>query len=207
MHQSSKFWDKIADKYAKQPVSDEASYQHKLSKSQEYFKPEMEVLEFGCGTGSTAIAHSPFVKHIHAIDISANMLKIAQSKAQFANITNINFEHTTIKELTVKEASYDAVLGLSILHLLEDKEKAIEKIYQLIKPGGVFISSTVCLGDRKNFLKYLLPIGTFLGLIPLVKVFTINALASSLEKEGFEIDYQWQAEKSDSVFIVAKKKN
>ena len=59
MNQSVKFWDKIADKYSKQPIVDEASYQKKLQITQEYFKPDMEVLEFGCGTGSTAIIHAP----------------------------------------------------------------------------------------------------------------------------------------------------
>jgi ubiquinone/menaquinone biosynthesis C-methylase UbiE len=42
----------------------------------------MEVLEFGCGTESTAIAHAPYVKHIQALDISSKMIDIAQGKAQ-----------------------------------------------------------------------------------------------------------------------------
>ena len=62
MSQSVKFWDKIADKYSKQPIADEASYQKKLNITQDYFKPDMKVLEFGCGTGSTAIIHSPYKK-------------------------------------------------------------------------------------------------------------------------------------------------
>lgn len=41
MNQSVKFWDKIADKYSKQPIVDEASYQKKLQITQEYFKPDM----------------------------------------------------------------------------------------------------------------------------------------------------------------------
>ena len=66
----SRFWDRIAKKYARTPVADEAAYQKKLDITHGYFRPDMRVLEFGCGTGSTAIAHAPFVKHIHAIDIS-----------------------------------------------------------------------------------------------------------------------------------------
>ncbi len=31
----------------------------------------------GCGTGTTALIHAPFVKHITGIDISPNMLEIA----------------------------------------------------------------------------------------------------------------------------------
>ena len=83
MNQSTKFWDKIAERYSKQPIADEAAYQKKLQVTREYFQPDMEIVEFGCGTGSTAITHAPYVKHIHAIDISSKMIEIAQGKAVF----------------------------------------------------------------------------------------------------------------------------
>ncbi len=82
MTTSSKFWDKIAEKYSKQPIADEASYQKKLEVTRGYLQPEMEVLEFGCGTGSTALIHAPYVKHIRAIDISSKMIAIAKAKAE-----------------------------------------------------------------------------------------------------------------------------
>ena len=66
MNRESKFWDKIADRYSKSPVADEESYQRKLQVTREYLRPDMKVLEFGCGTGSTAITHAPFVNHIQA---------------------------------------------------------------------------------------------------------------------------------------------
>lgn len=59
MPQPSKFWDKMAERYSKRPVSDEAAYQKKLQITQEHLHPHMELLEFGCGTGSTAITHAP----------------------------------------------------------------------------------------------------------------------------------------------------
>ena len=70
MAPSAKFWDKIAKKYAKQPVADVPSYEKKLEITRGYLSPETQVLEFGCGTGSTAISHAPFVRHIRAIDHS-----------------------------------------------------------------------------------------------------------------------------------------
>ena len=77
MAEQTKFWDKIADRYAKQPIADEAAYQKKLQVTRDYFRSDMEVLEIGCGTGSTAILHAPYVKHIRAIDFSTNMLAMA----------------------------------------------------------------------------------------------------------------------------------
>jgi len=205
MDQSTKFWDKIADRYAKQPIADEAAYQKKLQVTREYFQPDMEVLEFGCGTGSTAIIHAPYVKHIRAIDVSSKMIEIAQGKAQAENIKNITFEQLTIDELTVPDETLDAVLGLSILHLLENKEQVITKVYKILKPGGIFVTSTACLGDTMKWFKIIAPMGKLFGLMPLVKVFTVKQLEDSLTNAGFAIDYQWQPDKGKAVFIVAKK--
>lgn len=205
MDQSAKFWDKIAERYSKRPVADQAAYQKKLQVTLEYFRPDMDVLEIGCGTGSTAIAHAPFVKQIHAIDISSKMLEIAKGKADADNVENVTFEQSTIEQLGVAGNSLDAVLGMSILHLLDDKEEAIAKVHEILKSGGIFITSTPCLGDTMKFFKFIVPIGKFFGLMPLVKVFTTQELKDSLTNAGFEIDYQWQSGKGKAVFIVAKK--
>ncbi|MGB5636779.1 MAG: methyltransferase domain-containing protein [Waterburya sp.] len=213
MNYSAKFWNKIAEGYSRQPIADEAAYQKKLQVTQEYFKPEMEVLEFGCGTGGTAIIHAPYVKHIRAIDFSSEMIKIAQGKAEAQNINNVTFEQLTIEELTVADESFDVVLGLGILHLLENKKEVIAKVYKMLKPGGVLITSTACLGDTMKWFKVIAPIGRFLRLIPLVKVFTSKELENILSDAGFTIDYHWQPNKSTrkgvftlkGVFIVAKK--
>lgn len=205
MGSSPRFWDRIAKRYSKTPVADEASYQKKLQITRSYLRPDMEVLEFGCGTGSTAINHSPYVGNIHAIDISSKMIEIAQEKADEGNVSNVTFEQSTIEGVSVPDQSLDAVLGLSILHLLEDKEGAIEKVHRMLKPGGVFVTSTTCLGDSLKFFKLIAPVGKMFGLMPLLKVFTTRELVASLTDAGFEIDHQWQPGKGKAVFIVAKK--
>ncbi|MGD1850836.1 MAG: class I SAM-dependent methyltransferase [Cyanophyceae cyanobacterium] len=208
MAQSSGFWDKIAEKYSKEAIADEASYEKKLSVTREYFKPEMEVLEIGCGTGSTALLHAPYVKHIRAIDFSEKMIAIAQGKAADQNIENVTFEQSTIDDLDEANQSLDMVLGLSVLHLLKDKEGAIAKVYKMLQPGGLFVSSTACLGDSMPWFKIVALVGGIvrpLGLFPRVKVFTVDNLVGSLTQAGFAIDYQWQPSKEKAVFIVAKK--
>jgi ubiquinone/menaquinone biosynthesis C-methylase UbiE len=163
----------------------------------------MEVLEFGCGTGSTAINHAPHVRRIHAVDISSKMIEIAQGKADAAQIENITFERSSVDELTVPDQSLDAVMGLSILHLLDNREAAIAKVYRMLKPGGVFVSSTVCIAEISKLLKIVAPIGKLFGLT--LKVFTSKELEGSLTDAGFQIDYQWRPGDGKSVFIIAKK--
>ena len=43
----NRFWDRHAKGYAKWPVADEATYLKKLKVTQDYLKPDMEVLELG----------------------------------------------------------------------------------------------------------------------------------------------------------------
>ena len=201
----NKFWDKIAARYAKRPIGDPNAYEEKLKVTRTYFEPNSEVLEVGCGTGSTAILHAPHVHHILATDISAKMLEIAQAKAEAEGISNITFKQAAIDEIDVADNSVDVVLGLSVLHLLQDKEAAIARIFRWLKPGGVFVSSTACIADSMKFFKYLVPIGMFLRQMPFVDVFTTEELVASLTNAGFSIDHQWTPGKGKAVFIAAKK--
>ena len=205
MAQPSRFWDRHAKGYAKRPVADETAYQRKLKLTQDYLSPDMEVLELGCGTGTTALIHAPFVKYITGIDISRNMIEIAQAKAESGNVKNVTFQQSSVDGLETPDASYDVVMGHSILHLMENKEAVIARVHRLLKPGGVFVSSTACLGDRVPVLRAILPLGRFLGLLPLVKFFTVEELEGDLTDAGFRIDHQWQPDKSKAVFIVATK--
>ncbi|HEV7277326.1 MAG TPA: class I SAM-dependent methyltransferase [Devosiaceae bacterium] len=205
MADASRFWDKTADKYARMPITDEASYQHKLQATRALLRPEMEVLEFGCGTGSTAILHAPHVQKITAIDLSERMLEIARDKAAAAGVDNIRFERATIDDYEAAEGSFDMVLGLSILHLVADRDAVIRKVHRLLKPGGHFVSSTACLGDTMAFFKVIGPIGKALGFFPLLRVFKRAELAESIRAAGFEIVEDWQPGKGKAVFVVAKK--
>lgn len=201
----ARFWDKIADKYAKKPVPDEAVYQEKLAITREFLNPETDVLEFGCGTGSTALAHAPFVRHIDAIDVSERMIEIAREKATEAGIETVAFQQGDINGFEAGEGAYDAVLGLSILHLVADREAVIGKVHRMLKPGGVFVSSTACLGDGLSVFKMIGPIGHTLGILPLLRVFTADELADSLLRAGFTVERFWRPGDGRTAFIVARK--
>ncbi|EDM46975.1 class I SAM-dependent methyltransferase [Marinobacter algicola] len=204
MKSSKEFWDKSAQRYAKSQVRDEASYQKKLAITQGYFQPNWSVLEFGCGTGSTALVHAPHVKEILATDISDKMLEIAAQKARDAGVENVRFQQGTLESLALEAGSFDAVLGLNILHLLENPETAIARVHELLKPGGVFVSSTALVGELMVLWRLLIPAMQAMGLAPFVNRFSRQSLVTMLTNAGFSIDYEWQPGKS-SVFLVARK--
>ncbi|CAB9501489.1 Arsenite methyltransferase [Seminavis robusta] len=207
--QTGKIWDRFAEGYAKSPIGDMEAYQKKLEITQKYLRKDMQVLEYGCGTGGTSLIHAPYVKHILATDISGKMLEIAKTKQQEADVKNVEFRQTSIDQLELPKESQDVVLGLSILHLLKNRDEAIAKTHQWLKPGGLFVTSTVCIGEMgagaKFFIKALLPVGQFFGFAPHVSALTKADLKESLVKTGFSIEYEWQPKDDAAVFIIGKK--
>jgi ubiquinone/menaquinone biosynthesis C-methylase UbiE len=203
MSRTAKFWDRMAAGYIRRPVKDEESYQKKLELTRGYLQPEMEVLEFGCGSGATAIAHARSVKHIKAIDISGNMLDVARRSATDANVQNITFLKSTIDGFEAPDESFDVVLGLSILHLLPNKEAAISKVYKMLKPGGVFVSSTICMADSSIAYKVATPIARLFGLV--LRAFTAANLKTAMTGTGFVIEHEWRPGAGKAIFLIAKK--
>jgi len=208
MDTSQTFWDKKAASYAKSAISDEATYQKKLAETQAFLASDMRVLEFGCGTGSTAIRHAPHVNHIDAIDVSGNMLDIARRRATETGVDNVTFTRGTLETFPAAPESYDAVLGLNVIHLLPDAAAVIRAVAGLLKPGGVFVSSTVCLGASPlRFITLMVPLGKLLGLMPDVFVLKEPELTVAIEQNGFDIESQWHHGKDDmSVFVIARKR-
>jgi ubiquinone/menaquinone biosynthesis C-methylase UbiE len=133
------------------------------------------------------------------------MIEIAQGKADAQNVENVTFRCTAIDTFSLPDQTLDAVLGLNILHLVENKDAVIAKIHKVLKPGGVFVTSTACIADMMRIFRVVVPVGRFLRLIPMVKVFSTKELQDSLTDAGFEIAYQWQPGKNKAVFMAAKK--
>lgn len=205
MAEASKFWDRLSDKYAGLPITHEDDYQTKLAATRAYLRPEMRLLEFGCGTGGTAITHAPHVAHIRAIDFSERMLEKARTKAREAGIENVSFERADITTLPFPDAPYNMVLGLSILHLLDDPDAVIAKVYDMLVPGGHFVTSTACLGDTMRVMKLVAPIGRALGKLPRLNVMTHEELAAKFTRAGFEIVHRWHPARDRAVFIIGRK--
>jgi len=206
MDKSVRFWNRYARKYAKQPIADPETYQKKLHLTQKYLSPESSVLEFGCGTGSTAIIHAPKVKNIVAIDSSQMMVDIANQKLVETGLKNIEFKCATLFDLPTENKCFDAVLGLNVLHLIDDYEASVRRACDLLKSGGVFVTSTVCLSARFSPLRLVLPIGAALGLIPRVQFLAVESLERAFVECGFTlIEKLGPKKRSDAVFLIARK--
>ncbi len=202
---SIRFWNFIAKKYAKDKITDEASYQRKLKETRALLRDDMRMLEIGAGTGSTAIVHAPCVAHIDAVDVSQKMIDIARAKTTAAGIDNLTYQQTSVEEFDARAESYDIALAMSVLHLVQDYKATLAKLHGLLKPGGYLVTSTVCMADGMPGFKWILIPGHALGLLPFLTYFSKEALLAEIATAGFTVESHWQPGPAKALFVIARK--
>lgn len=98
------------------------------------------IIDLGAGTGTFAIQAAIAGASVHAVDISQAMLAYAQSKAQKAGVTSIQFHQAGFLTYEHNGNSADFVVTKAALHILPDfwKMVALLRIASMLKPGGIF---------------------------------------------------------------------
>lgn len=196
-----KFWDNAAEKYAKSPIRDLDNYHRSLERTRSYLKPGDRVLELGCGTGSTALLLASDVAHYTGTDLSAGMIEIANRKLSETDQYNLDFVQATSADAS-SGASYDALLALNLLHLVDDLALTLHHIEGLLRPGGLVITKTPCLGAKKWLFGPMIWVMQRFGKAPGVLLFTPDELERVIAAAGFEVI---EAEDYGSRYIVARK--
>jgi ubiquinone/menaquinone biosynthesis C-methylase UbiE len=197
----------MARGYARQPISNPEAYRYKLDKTASHLAASDRVLEFGCGTGSTALIHASRVAHIDAIDFSSKMIAIARHKARDLGVANVRFEISSFEDWPLPEPGegYDAVLGMSILHLVDDLGGALARVRRTLKPGGMFFSSTACMERLGGVARYLMPPLGAIGILPKVRLLTPEMLTQEMSAQGLTVEHVWQPKENAAVFVVARR--
>lgn len=189
MKTDPRFWDKLAVKYAAQPIGDPEAYTQTLDRVVSYLTQTARVLELGCGTGSTALKLAPHAGSILASDYSEGM--IAQAEAKMG-VDNVRFRQVDVFSSSLEDGSFDVVMGFNLFHLVENVDAAMMRVHDLLAPEGLFISKSPCLAERSLGLKFgvlkrLIPLMQMVGKAPYVRFETIDELEARITRAGFEI--------------------
>ncbi|MFA3920313.1 class I SAM-dependent methyltransferase [Ruegeria hyattellae] len=189
MTATAKFWDGIAEKYARSPIKDMTSYEHTLERTASYLKPHDHVLELGCGTGTTALKLATNVARVVATDLSPGMIRIGKHKAAELGVDNVSFQTADVGK--PPQGSFDVAIAFNLLHLVEDLEASLRQVHATLKPGGLFISKTFC-AQSNGSLKYrairlVLPVMQLFGRAPYVRFMQEKELETMIECAGFTL--------------------
>ncbi len=92
----------------------------------------LQMLDIGCGMGEFAYyCIENDAKHVTAIDVSKNMLTIAQREHAHANI---DYCLQALEDYEVSPESYDCITSSLSLHYVKDFDTVIRKIARMLRP-------------------------------------------------------------------------
>ena len=98
------------------------------------FKPDMDIMDFGSGTGLLLEQIAPFVRSITAVDISKSMNQQLNKKR-----TSLDCELEIIEmDLTKSnlDRKFDGIISSMTLHHVDDLKSMFDKLHSMLMPGG-----------------------------------------------------------------------
>jgi len=139
-------------------------------------------LELGCGTGIFTRHFAATGAQIIAIDVSPELLDIAVSREYPGDIL---FRIDDAESMSFDDASFDAVIGSSVLHHL-DIDQSIAEILRVLKPGGALAFAEPNMMNPQIVLERSTPmVRRWLGVSPEETAFFRWSLAAKLRDAGF----------------------
>jgi 2-polyprenyl-3-methyl-5-hydroxy-6-metoxy-1,4-benzoquinol methylase len=132
------------------------------------------------------------------------MLEFVKRQAKDNSIENINYIKTSIFDQRFKDEKFDAILAFNVLHYIEDMPSFIKKIHGLLKPNGIFISSTACLIEKRSFLRYLVLFPAKLGIMPKTNFYKGIELENLIKDGDFDLIKSERLSKLPEYFMVAR---
>lgn len=203
------FWDRTAAEYAAGAIADMAGYEATLERVKALLSPDHDVLEIGCGTGSTALRLAPFARSLLATDVSPAMIAIAQQRLASQPTPRLAFAVADAEATAFGMHTYDAVLAFNVLHLTCDLEDALARAAHALRPGGLLISKTPCLSEMNPLIPYLaVPLMRAIGKAPPVLTLSEQRLKAAMAAQGLQIvgtERHGTRGKDIRAFIVARK--
>jgi len=177
-------------------------------------EPGQVVLDLGSGAGLDVLLSAKRVGpggHAYGVDMTDEMLALANANRAKAEIRNATFLRGTIENVPLPDASVDVVISNCVINLAEDKRAVIKEAFRVLRPGGLFaVADMVELDPLDERLKKQLDswAGCISGTIP------VDQYRAALLEAGFtEPDFNIHATQSipgvagqvGSAYIKARK--
>ena len=152
-----------------------------------------KLLDIATGTGAVAITAAQAVGpsgHIHAIDLSANMLNQADKNIKKIQLSNIELQEMNAQELKFSKEYFDMVTCSFGLFFLPDMLAGLKEWFRVLKPGGKVMFSSFSPNAftplNEIFIEHLNKFGVNTEMLKWQKLSDKTECLSLLEEAGFE---------------------
>jgi ubiquinone/menaquinone biosynthesis C-methylase UbiE len=158
-----------------------------------FVKPNLMLLDAGCGPNVSTLSHVPKDVFCIGIDINSKNTANSNARAKAKGYKNFSFVVADLTSIPFRDECFDVILSCDVLEHVESKQGAIQEIKRVCKSHGKFIGSTTNLFNPVMLFDSFLPQKL---LFPLVSRFagehyerhsrfTPNGLLHSLSKVKF----------------------
>jgi len=111
--------------------------------------PDMDVLDFGCGTGLLTIALQPFVRSITGVDSSPGMLDVFKTKIKEQQLNNVKANQLDLDKGDVLKDSYHLIVSSMTLHHIKNISSLLTQFQSILLPTGHLAIADLDLDDGK----------------------------------------------------------
>jgi 2-polyprenyl-3-methyl-5-hydroxy-6-metoxy-1,4-benzoquinol methylase len=160
-----------------------------------------DVLEIGCGKGTFSKALANRAHHVLAIDLSAEMIRVARSRS--LQFPQIEFEVADVMTREFSPETFDCIATIATLHHLPTSV-VLRKLKDALRPGGVLLVLDL-LEPEKNLWRLRGQLDAFLNVVAMSASVTLRLLHNGRLRPPREVRQAWAEHgKTDRYLTMAE---
>jgi SAM-dependent methyltransferase len=110
--------------------------------------PGMQVMDLGCGDGTTALPEAKRGAYVLGVDIARNLVEAGNTRAREAGLTNIRFQEGDASNLAgIADASFDLVVSIFGAMFAPRPFDVAKEMVRVTRPGGRIVMGNWIPGD------------------------------------------------------------